>query len=60
MAKDWAPAVQDGLAAVGAPGLLADDDVTVAFYGDLFLPPEQQLSGGEEYLTATDVESGWE
>ncbi|MGY1501308.1 alpha/beta hydrolase [Streptomyces sp. QTS52] len=60
LAKDWGPAVQDGLTAAGAPGMLADGDMTVAFYGDLFLPPGQQLSGGEAYLTAADVESGLE
>ena len=37
LAAAWLPALRDGLARVGAPGI-ADRDLAVAFYGDLFRP----------------------
>ncbi|MER7752276.1 hypothetical protein [Kitasatospora sp. NPDC097643] len=60
--KDWLPALRDGLARAGAPGLLGADEVAMAYYGDLFLPPGRTLSGADPYpyLTAADVQPGWE
>ncbi|MFJ3217440.1 hypothetical protein ACIPLC_16160 [Kitasatospora sp. NPDC086801] len=58
--RDWLPALRDGLTRAGAPGLLGVDDVAMAYYGDLFLPPGRVLSGGDPYLTASDVEPAWE
>jgi pimeloyl-ACP methyl ester carboxylesterase len=51
--RSWRPALRDGLNRAGAAGTLADDDIAMAFYGDLFLP----LSGD---LSAGDVRPGYE
>lgn len=58
--KDWLPAVQDGLRRAGAAGLLADSDVEMAFYGDLFRPPGQVLAVGDPRYTSADVSEGFE
>jgi hypothetical protein len=45
----WRPALQDGLTRAEATGLLADTEVGMAFYGDLFRPPGQPLAVGDPY-----------
>lgn len=54
----WAPAAVGGVRLAG--GALADGDVGVAFYGDLFRPPGRTLSVGDPRYTASDVEEGYE
>ena len=58
--SQWRPALQDGLTRADATGLLADAEVGMAFYGDLFRPPGQQLAVGDPYFRASDVEPGFE
>ena len=58
--KDWRPALQDGLTRAGASALLADAEVGMAFYGDLFRPPGQPLAVGDPHYRASDVEPGLE
>ncbi|MEU1209421.1 hypothetical protein [Nocardia sp. NPDC005825] len=59
MLNAWLPALNSGLALVGTDRL-ADTDVSTGFYGDLFRPPGQMLSGPEPWYDADDVESGFE
>jgi len=54
---DWYPALSDGVALAG--GRLARDDVSMAFYGDLFRPAGHRGSGVVD-LDAADVEEGLE
>ncbi|MBP0449198.1 hypothetical protein J5Y04_06505 [Kitasatospora sp. RG8] len=56
----WWPALSDGLRRAGAEGLVAEADVAVGFYGDLFRPPGQMLATGDLPYTARDVEDGFE
>ena len=56
----WRPALQDGLTRAEATGLLADAEVGMAFYGDLFRPPGQPLAVGDPYYRASDVKPGFE
>ena len=58
--SQWRPALQDGLTRAGATGLLADTEVGMAFYGDLFRPPGQPLTVGDPHYRASDVEPGFE
>ncbi|MFF7307391.1 hypothetical protein [Streptomyces sp. NPDC008137] len=57
---EWVPALRDGLTRAGAEAQIADEDVAMAFYGDLFLPPGQRLAGDDPYLSWWDVAPGWE
>ena len=57
---EWLPALQDGLTRAGATGVLADAEVGMAFYGDLFRPPGHSLAVGNPQYRATDVEEGFE
>ncbi|MFD8285684.1 hypothetical protein ACFV47_41900 [Streptomyces solisilvae] len=55
----WRPALADGLTrAAHAP--VADAEVAMAFYGDLFRPPGELLAVGDPVLTAADVAPGLE
>ncbi|WP_369030484.1 hypothetical protein [Streptomyces adonidis] len=54
---DWHPALSDGLGAAG--GWVGGDEVSMAFYGDLFRPPGHRGLGVPE-LDASDVEDGLE
>jgi hypothetical protein len=57
--SDWLPALRDGVTrAGGAP--LADTDVAMAFYGDLFRPAGQTMAVGDPLFTAADVAPGLE
>ncbi|MFF3018223.1 hypothetical protein [Streptomyces sp. NPDC057939] len=56
----WWPALSDGLRRAGAEGLVAEADVAVGFYGDLFRPAGQFLSVGDPPYSAADVEDGFE
>lgn len=56
--SQWLPGMRDGIALAGGP-LLADADLAVAFYGDLFRPPGAK-GLGEPYFVAADVENGFE
>lgn len=58
--KEWIPAMQDGLTRAGAPESLGPEGVAMAFYGDLFLPPGRTLTTADPFLSAADVEPGWE
>lgn len=55
----WWPALADGLRRAGAAGLLAESDVAVAFYGDVFRAPGQMLATEIPYA-ATDVRGDFE
>lgn len=56
----WWPALSDGLRRAGAESLVAESDVAVAFYGDLFRPAGEFLAAGDPPYTAADVEEGFE
>lgn len=66
--KVWRPALLSGLRRTGALSAtgtdsgdaLAESDVWMAFYGDLFRPPGRRLAVGDPRLTAADVEPGLE
>ncbi|MFJ3779658.1 hypothetical protein ACIPX0_49145 [Streptomyces sp. NPDC090075] len=57
--KEWLPALNDGLARTGADRL-AEPDVAMAFYGDLFRPQGEFLAVGNPPYTAADVAEGFE
>lgn len=54
----WYPAMRDGVLLAGAD--LRAEDVSCAFYGDLFRPAERTLSGDTPWYTAEDVLEGFE
>ncbi|MFB6578814.1 hypothetical protein ACFCYC_15615 [Streptomyces sp. NPDC056402] len=56
----WWPALSDGLRRAGAEGLVAEADVEVDFYVDLFRAAGQFLAAGDPPYTAGDVEKGFE
>jgi len=58
--KAWWPALADGLRRADADGTVAEAEVAVAFYGDLFRPPGRLLALGDPPFTAADVEEGFE
>ncbi len=58
--SQWRPALQDGLGRADATGLLADTEVRVAYYGDLFRSSGQPLAVGDPFYRASDVEPGLE
>ncbi|MFD3843884.1 hypothetical protein ACFWWC_48115 [Streptomyces sp. NPDC058642] len=58
--KEWLPALNDGLARAGAANRLAEPEMAVAFYGDLFRPQGEFLAVGEPPYTAADVAEGFE
>ncbi|MGW2650159.1 hypothetical protein ACWC2T_35975 [Streptomyces sp. NPDC001393] len=58
--RQWVPALRDGMTRAGADAQVADADVAMAFYGDLFLPPGQRLAGDDPYLGWWDIAPGWE
>lgn len=55
---EWLPPLRDGLLRVGAR-LPADEDLSCAFYGDLFRPKGKK-SLGEPRYRASDVGTDWE
>lgn len=55
---DWYPALSDGLALAAGPRV-ARDEVSMAFYGDLFRPAGHRGLGAPE-LDASDVQDGIE
>ncbi|WP_331766964.1 hypothetical protein [Embleya sp. NBC_00896] len=59
LAQEWVPALLDGLTRAEQPHP-DPDDIAMAFYGDLFLPPGGTPSAGDECYTATDIEDGFE
>ncbi|MEU3296691.1 alpha/beta hydrolase [Streptomyces longwoodensis] len=58
--QQWLPALNDGLKRAQAPDRLADADVAMAFYGDLFRPQGEFLAVGDPPYTAADVTEGFE
>jgi hypothetical protein len=58
--KEWLPALNDGLVHAGAADRLAEPDVTIAFYGNLFRPQGEFLAIGDPPYTASDVGEGFE
>ncbi|MDQ1250394.1 MAG: hypothetical protein QG597_4773, partial [Actinomycetota bacterium] len=58
--QGWLPALQDGLTRASAGGVLQDQDVGMAFYGDLFRPPGELLAVGDPNYRAGDVQDGLE
>ncbi|MGW1564475.1 hypothetical protein ACWCQ1_49825 [Streptomyces sp. NPDC002144] len=58
--QQWLPALNDGLTRAQAPEQLADADVAMAFYGDVFRPDGEYLAVGEPPYTSRDVEAGFE
>ncbi|MEV5896700.1 hypothetical protein [Nonomuraea fuscirosea] len=57
--KEWRPALHDGLMRAGGRAL-ADGELAMAFYGDLFRPPGETLVVGDPLYSAADVEEGLE
>ncbi len=58
--SQWVPALHDGMHRAGSPTRLAASDVTMGFYGDLFLPPGQRLGGDDPHYEWWDVSAGVE
>lgn len=58
--QQWLPALNDGLKRAEAPERLADADVAMAFYGDVFRPEGAYLAVGDPLYTSQDVEPGFE
>ncbi|MBJ3810528.1 hypothetical protein [Streptomyces flavofungini] len=58
--RQWLPALNDGLTHDGAADRLAEADVAVAFYGNLFRPDGEFLAAGGPPYTSADVEEGFE
>ncbi|MER5465517.1 hypothetical protein ABT010_33480 [Streptomyces sp. NPDC002668] len=58
--KEWRPALTDGLRRAGSAGALAEADVAMAFYGDLFRPAGEFLAVGDPPYNAADVGEGFE
>ncbi|MFF4309694.1 hypothetical protein [Streptomyces sp. NPDC001507] len=58
--RQWLPALNDGLKRAQAPERLADADVAMAFYGDVFRPDGEYLAVGEPPYTSQDVQAGFE
>lgn len=57
MARDWTPALLDGIAIAGSAGLLTEDDIGCAFYGDVFRRPGRVLGDDDlSWLDAADVD----
>jgi len=47
MARDWVPALLDGVALADGAGLLTEDDVGCVFYGDVVRKPGRPLGGDD-------------
>jgi hypothetical protein len=58
MHANWFPAMRDGLAHAGEN--LRPEDLTCAFYGDLFRPPDRVLTGNMAWHDADDVTDDFE
>lgn len=56
----WYPALLDGLTYAQTGAVLAREDVTVGFYGDLFRPSGQRLAAGDPPYTHRDITAGLE
>ncbi len=56
----WLPALRDGVTHAGAAGTVADRDVGMAFYGDVFRPAGRRLDVGDPPYTPADVDDGFE
>jgi hypothetical protein len=57
MADEWVPALLGGVMLAGGDGLLTPDDISCAFYGNVFRRPGRYLGGDElEWLTPDDIE----
>jgi len=50
----WAPALSGGVGLAG--GRLAEAEVGLAFYGDLFRPPGRHLAAGDPLIRAEDLD----
>lgn len=59
LTADWAAALQDGMTIAGGADQLAQDDLGIVFYGELFRPAGGK-SGQIPPYTAADVEDGFE
>jgi hypothetical protein len=61
MADDWVPALLDGIEFAGGAGLLRPEDVSCAFYGDVFRRPGRPLGDDDvASLGSEDVCGGAE
>ncbi|MFF2363770.1 hypothetical protein ACFVU0_13775 [Streptomyces sp. NPDC058122] len=58
--QQWLPALNDGLTRAGSAGPLAETDMTIGFYGDLFRSQGEFLAVGDPPYTAADVAEGLE
>ncbi|WP_406353695.1 GPI inositol-deacylase [Streptomyces sp. NBC_01635] len=56
--SQWTPALHDGMRRAGSATRLADSDMRMSFYGDLFLPPGQRLAGDDPHYEWWDVSAG--
>jgi hypothetical protein len=55
---EWAPALRDGIRRASQNRLgdaLADREIRIAFYGDLFRPPGRPLNVGDPWLAPEDM-----
>ncbi|GAB3313746.1 hypothetical protein GCM10027451_27850 [Geodermatophilus aquaeductus] len=56
----WVPSLHDGVTRAGFGDLLRDDDIGMAFYGDLFRPAGQRLAAADPPYQPKDVAPGLE
>jgi hypothetical protein len=56
----WLPALRDGLTRADAAELVPEDQVAMAFYGDVFRPSSQRLAVGDPPYRPADVQPGLE
>lgn len=56
----WRPALRNGLTRAGMTTQPADQDVAMAFYGDLFRSPGLPLAVGDPFYRPADVDEGLE
>lgn len=57
---EWLPAINDGLKHAASSHRLAEADLAVGFYGNLFRPEGEFLAVGDPPYAAADVEEGFE
>ncbi|MET9901696.1 alpha/beta hydrolase [Streptomyces sp. NPDC006446] len=58
--RQWLPTLNDGLTRAGSADRLAEPDLKIGFYGDLFRPEGEFLAVGDPPYTAADLGEGLE
>jgi hypothetical protein len=58
--SSWLPPLHDGMTRAGFGDLLRDDDIGMAFYGDLFRAAAQRLTANDPPYQPKDIDPGLE